>query len=145
MRNLGNPRSFPSCYFIKYGPSSKSWWYKVFSEMMGHPEPIKNAIIKKCTKLRRINIGLESMRKMSNRTDSEIIPISIPIPILSVVLVSQRKIMIYIIKQPELGVIRLIQLCVADLLFSACMTCLYWKFLTCEHFNKGISGICCYR
>ena len=50
------------------------------------------------------------MRKMSNRTDSEIIPI--PIPILSVVLVSQRKIMIYIIKQPELGAIGLIQLCV---------------------------------
>ena len=41
-------------------------------------------------------VGLESMRKMSNRTDSEIIPI--PIPILSVVLVSQRNIMIYIIK-----------------------------------------------
>ena len=38
-------------------------------------------------------VGLESMRKMSNRTDSEIIPIPIPIPILSVVLVSQRKIM----------------------------------------------------
>ena len=29
--------------------------------------------------------------------------------------------MIYIIKQPELGAIGLIQLCVADLLFSACM------------------------
>ena len=58
------------------------------------------------------------MRKMSNQTDSEIIPI----PILSVVLVSQRKIMIYIIKQPELGAIRLIQLCdcVADVIF-----CLY--------------------
>ena len=65
------------------------------------------------------------MRKMSNRTDSEIIPIPIPILILSVVLVSQRKIMIYIIKQPELGAIGLIQLCVADLLFSACMTYLY--------------------
>ena len=38
-----------------------------------------------------LNIGLESMRKMSNRTDSEIIPIPIPIPILSVVLVSQRQ------------------------------------------------------
>ena len=66
-------------------------------------------------------IGLESMRKMLNRTDSEIIPIPIRIPILSVVLVAQRKIMIYIIKQPELGAIGLIQLCVADLLFSACM------------------------
>ena len=63
------------------------------------------------------------MRKMSNRTDSEIIPILIPI--LSVVLVSQRKIMIYIIKQPELGAIQLIQLCVADILFSACMMYLY--------------------
>ena len=62
-----------------------------------------------------MEVGLESMRKMSNRTDCEIIPIAIPIPILSVVLVSQRKIMIYIIKQPELGAIRLIQLCVADL------------------------------
>ena len=36
-------------------------------------------------------VGLESMRKMSNRTDSEIIPIPIPIPILSVVLVSIKR------------------------------------------------------
>ena len=43
MRNLGNPRSIASCYCTKYGPSCKSCWYriKVFSENMGHPEPIK--------------------------------------------------------------------------------------------------------
>ena len=51
MRNLGNPRSIASRW-----PSFKSCWYniKVFSENMGHPEPIKNVIIKKCPKLMRI-------------------------------------------------------------------------------------------
>ena len=40
--------------------------------------------------------------------------------------------MIYIIKQPELGAIGLIQLCVADLLFSACM--MYPNFR--DYFSK---------
>ena len=56
MENLGNPRSIASCRFTKYEPSCKSYWYngKVFSENMGHPEPLKIIIIKKCPKLLRI-------------------------------------------------------------------------------------------
>ena len=56
MGNLGNPWSIASCHFAKYGPSCKSSWYniKVFSENMGHLEPIKIIIIKKCPKSLRI-------------------------------------------------------------------------------------------
>ena len=56
MENLGKPRSNVSCHFTKYKPRCKSCWYniKVFSENMGHPEPIQMVIIKKCPKLLRI-------------------------------------------------------------------------------------------
>ena len=61
MRNLGTPRSIIRCHFTKYGPSRKSCEYniKLFSENMGHPEPIKIKIIKKCPKLLRIYFGYE--------------------------------------------------------------------------------------
>ena len=43
MGNLGNPQSITSCIFRK-----------VFSENMGHTEPIEIIIIQNCPKLRRI-------------------------------------------------------------------------------------------
>ena len=43
MGNMGNPRSIASYHFTKYVPSSElcSYSIKVFSEDMGHPEPIR--------------------------------------------------------------------------------------------------------
>ena len=48
MGNLVKPQSIASGHFTKYGSSCKSCWYniQVFSENMGHLEPIKYVILK---------------------------------------------------------------------------------------------------
>ena len=52
--NLGNTRSITSCHLTKYVNLADTTYNKVFSENMGHPEPIKIVIVKKCPDLLRI-------------------------------------------------------------------------------------------